>query len=77
MADLPAYVRELGFATGLIRSNTLRCTPMRRLDVHVGTFFLQEKDGGQAFTRAGEERLVLSASQAAPAVAKARMSLRD
>ena len=72
VADLPAYVGELGFPTGLIRSKTMQCTPMRHRDVHVGTFFLGEKDGEQPFTRADEELLVLFASQAATAVANAR-----
>ena len=72
VADLPAYVGELGFATELIKSKTLQCTPMRHRDAYVGTFFLGEKDGGQAFTRADEEVLVLFASQAATAIANAR-----
>ena len=72
VADLPAYVGELGFPTGLIRSKTMQCTPMRHRDVHVGTFFLGEKDGEQPFTSADEELLVLFASQAATAVANAR-----
>ncbi len=46
VADLLAYVRDLGFPTGLIRSKTMQCTPMRHRDVQVGTFFLGEKDGG-------------------------------
>ena len=72
VADLPAYVRELGFPTELIASKTMQCTPMRDRDVHVGTFFLGDKDGGQEFTRADEELLVLFASQAATAIANAR-----
>ena len=72
VADLPAYVRQLGFPTGLIRSKTMQCTPMRHRDVHVGTFFLGDKDGGREFTRADEELLVLFAAQAATAIANAR-----
>ena len=72
VADLPAYVRELGFPTGLIRSKTMQCPPMRHHDVHVGTFFLGEKEGDQAFTRDDEEVLVVFASQAATAIANAR-----
>ena len=70
--DLPAYVRELGFSTELMVSRTLQCTPMRHRDVHVGNFFLGEKEGGQEFTSADEEVLVLFASQAAIAIANAR-----
>ena len=72
VADLPAYVGELGFPTELIRSKTMQCTPMRHRDVHVGTFFLGEKEGDQPFTRADQELLVLFASQAATAIANAR-----
>ena len=72
VADLPAYVRELGFSTELIVSKTMQCTPMRHRDVHVGNFFLGEKEGGPEFTSADEEVLVLFASQAATAIANAR-----
>ena len=72
VADLPAYVRELGFSTELIVSKTMQCTPMRHRDVHVGNFFLGEKEGGPEFTHADEEVLVLFASQAATAIANAR-----
>ena len=72
VADVPAYVRKLGFPTELITSKTMQCTQMRHRDVHVGTFFLGEKGGGQEFTHADEELLVLFASQAATAIANAR-----
>ena len=72
LADLPAYVRELGFPTELILPRTMQCTPMRHRDVHVGNFFLGEKKGGPEFTSADEEVLVLFASQAATAIANAR-----
>ncbi len=72
VADLPAYVRDLGFPTELIVSRTMQCTPMRHRGVQVGNFFLGEKDGGHEFTPADEELLVLFASQAATAIANAR-----
>ena len=72
MADLPAYVRTLGFSADLMRSKTLQSTPMRHRDVLVGNFFLAEKDAGDEFTSADEEVLVLLASQAATAIANAR-----
>ncbi len=72
VADLPAYVEGLGFSTELIVSKTMQCTPMRHHDVHVGNFFLGEKEGGPEFTSADEEVLVLFASQAATAIANAR-----
>ena len=72
LADMPAYVRSLGYAEELTLSKTLQATPMRHRGVHVGNFFLGEKEGGQAFTDEDEEVLVLFASQAATAIANAR-----
>ena len=72
IADLPAYVRKLGFSTELMVVDAMQCTPMRHRDVHVGIFFLGDKEGGKEFTSADEEVLVLFASQAATAIANAR-----
>ena len=72
VADLPAYVRKLGFSSEVMVSEAMQCTPMRHRDVHVGNFFLGEKEGGKEFTSADEEVLVLFASQAATAIANAR-----
>ncbi len=70
-ADLPAYVRSLGFSAELIRSKTFQGTPMRHRGVHVGNFFLAEKEGAQEFTGEDEEILVLFASQAGTAITNA------
>ena len=72
VADLPAYLHELGFTEALTLSKTLQATPMRHCGVHVGHFFLGEKERGRAFTADDEEVLVLFASQAAAAIANAR-----
>ena len=72
IADVPAYVRELGFSTDRLPSKTFQGTPMRHRGVHVGNFYLVEKAGGDAFTDQDEEILVLFASQAATAIANAR-----
>ena len=45
---------------------------MRHRGVHVGNFYLVEKEGGDEFTREDEEVLVLFAAQAASAIANAR-----
>ncbi len=72
VADLPAYVRALGFSSELMRSRTLQGAPLRHRDTHFGNFFLAEKEGGREFTNADEEVLTLFAAQAATAIANAR-----
>ena len=72
LADVPAYVRSLGFSTDRLPSKTFQGTPMHHRGVHVGNFYLVEKEGGEAFTDEDEEVLVLFASQAATAIANAR-----
>ena len=72
IADVPAYVRSLGFSPDLLPWGTFQGTPMRHRGAHVGNFYLVEKEDGTAFTDADEEVLVLFASQAAAAIAHAR-----
>ena len=72
LADLPAYIRSLGYSPALELSKTFQATPMRYRGVQVGTFFLAAKEGGDEFTSEDEEILVLFASQAATAIANAR-----
>ena len=72
LADLPAFVRSLGFSCELISSKTFQGTPMRYRSVHVGNFFLVEKEGALEFTAEDEEVLVLFAAQAATAIANSR-----
>ena len=72
LADLPAYIRGLGFSAEPMGSKTFHGTPMRYGDVHVGSFFLAGKEGAREFTDEDEEVLVLLASQAAAAIAHAR-----
>ena len=72
VADLPGYIRSLGLSTDVLPYKTLQGTPMRQRGVHVGSFFLAEKEGGREFTSEDEEVLVLFASQAASAITNAR-----
>ena len=72
IADVPAYVRALGFPTDRLPSKTFQGTPMRHRGVHVGNFYLVEKASGAAFTDEDEQILVLFAAQAATAIANAR-----
>ena len=68
IADVSTYVQGLGFPTDRLPSKTFQGTPMRHRGVHVGNFYLVEKEGGEAFTDEDEEILVLFASQAATAI---------
>jgi len=72
VSNLPAYVRELGFSSDRIYSNTVQSVPMRHRDVSVGNFFVGEKEEGKEFTSDDEEIVTLFASQAATAIANAR-----
>ncbi|MDE0146853.1 MAG: response regulator [Rhodospirillaceae bacterium] len=72
LADLPAFVRSLGFSPDLMRSKTFQGTPMRHRGKQVGNFFLAEKEAAPEFTEEDEEVLVLFAAQAATAIANAR-----
>lgn len=71
LTDLPTYVRSLGFSTDLVPARAFQGTPMRHRGVHMGSFFLAGKGGGD-FSAEDEEVLVLFASQAATAIANAR-----
>ena len=72
VADVPAYLESIGLTTDLLPYKTMQATPMRHRGVHVGSFYLTEKEGGQEFTDEDEEVLVLFAAQAAAAIANAR-----
>ena len=72
LADFPAWLRSLGFSAEMITSKTMQATPMQHRGEDLGAFFVGEKEGGEAFTDADEEILVLFASQAAAAIVNAR-----
>ena len=72
LSGLPAYVRKLGLSADLVRWETILGTAMQHQGVHVGSFYLAAKEGGEEFTNEDEEILVLFASQAATAIANAR-----
>ena len=73
LADVGAFVRSLGFSPNLLPQGTFWGTAMRHREVHVGNFYLMEKAGGEEFTGEDEEVLLLFASQAATAIANARV----
>ncbi len=72
LRDLPSYLHSLDFYPDEILTKTFQGTPLRYRGVHVGNFFLGEKEGGQEFTGEDEEILVMFAAQAATAIANAR-----
>ena len=72
LADVHAFVCSHGFSADLLPSRTFQGTPMRHQGVHVGNFYLVDKEGGKEFSDDDEEILVLFASQAASAIANAR-----
>ncbi len=74
LTDVPAFARTLGFSSDqLPATRTFQGTPMHHRGVHIGNFYLTEKEGGQAFTSADEEVLLLFAMQASAAIAHARI----
>ncbi len=72
LADLPSYIRSLGFSADLMPAKTFQGTPMRHRGAYLGSFFLGDKRGGLEFSDEDEDVLVLFASQAATAIANAR-----
>ena len=72
ISDVTAHISALGFSADRLPSKTFQGTPMRHRGVHVGNFYLVEKEGGAPFTDRDEEVLLLFAAQAAAAIAHAR-----
>ena len=72
LTDVAAYIGALGYPVDRIRHKTFLATPVRHQEVHVGNFFLGDKEGGAEFTSEDEEILALFASQAATAIVNAR-----
>ena len=70
--DIAGYFGELGFSTDFLPTGTLMGMPIRHCGTHVGNVWLAGKAGGEEYTGADEELLVLFASQAATAIANAR-----
>ena len=70
--DFPAHLRSVGLSEEMGLCRTFQGTPIRHRGVHVGNFFVGDKEGGGGFTDEDEELLVLFASQAAGAIANAR-----
>ena len=65
-------VPALGFPGEIAAGRTFLGAPIRHRDVHVGNFFLADKEGGQEFTNEDEEILALFALAGGAALANAR-----
>ena len=72
LPDLGAHLASLGLPGEIAAGRTFLGAPIRHRDVHVGNFFLADKEGGQDFTSEDEEILALFASLAGAALANAR-----
>ena len=73
LQNLAAYISSLGFASDLMLVvKTFLGAPIRHRGVHVGNFYLGDKEAGQEFTSEDEEVLAPFASQAGAAIANAR-----
>ena len=72
LSDLAAHLSSLGFADDGILALSFLGAPIRHGGVHVGNFYLGDKEGGREFTSEDEEILALFASQAGAAIANAR-----
>ena len=72
IADFADFAQSLGMSWEFMLSRACMCTPMRHLGVHVGHFFLGDKQGENKFTDEDEEALLLFAAQGAAAIVNAR-----
>jgi DNA-binding response OmpR family regulator/signal transduction histidine kinase len=70
--DLRSHLDALGFSTTPILGRSFLGVPIRHRSVHIGHFYLTNKEAGQGFTDEDEETLLLFASQAAMAIANAQ-----
>ena len=72
LKDLAAHLGSLGFPEDPTLARSFLGAPIRHQGVHVGNFYLADKEAEQEFTREDEEVLALFASQAGAAIANAR-----
>ena len=72
LRDLAAHLLSLGFPADAMLARSFLGAPIRHRGVHVGNFYLADKEAGKEFTSEDEEVLALFASQAGAAIANAR-----
>lgn len=71
LGDMAAYLKTLGFPAERMLMGSFLGAPIRHRGLHVGNFYLADKEGGEEFTSEDEEVLALFASQAGAAIANA------
>ena len=72
LRDLAAHLGAHGFPVDPSLARTFLGAPIHNQGVHLGNFYLGDKQAGQEFTSEDEEVLALFASQAGAAIANAR-----
>ena len=72
LQDLSAHLIALGFPEDRMLARPLIGVPVRHRGVHLGNFYLSDKDAGEEFTSEDAEVLALFASHAGAAIANAR-----
>ena len=77
LSDVPAFIRSLGYSLDWMCPQTFQGVSMCHQGEHVGNFYLGDKESGPEFTDEDEEILVLFASQAATAIANARIYRKE
>lgn len=70
--DLSAHFVSIGFPEDPMMEGSFLSMPVRHQGVHVGNFYIQNKEAGQEFTDEDEGVLALFASLAGAAIANAR-----
>ena len=70
--DLRSYAESLGLSIGPMQLSSFIVAPLRHRGMHVGSFFVANKEGAQEFPREDEEVVTMFASQAALVISNAR-----
>ena len=70
--DLRSYAESLGLSIGPMQLSSFIVAPLRHRGMHVGSFFVANKEGAQEFLSEDEEVVTMFASQAALVISNAR-----
>ena len=70
--DMRSYAKSLGLSIGPMQLNSFIVAPMRHRGMHVGSFFVANKEGAEEFPIEDEEVVAMFASQAALVISNVR-----